>query len=176
MIRSRQLLFAAVLTPLAACRSEPAPSATEVGEGFYRTYIAARVTGAPSEEQLGQLAPYLSDTLESLLQAARRMRDAEAAATPGEKPPFADGDLFSSLFEGPTSAVIEPKDTSASPRRYRARLTYVGEDGPFTWTDELLVGEEQGRWVITDIEYGGTWDFATRGTLRTGLEQALAEP
>jgi len=167
-----------LLLLFAACSSaglERSLAPAQVVQRFYETRIAARMNGAPSEAELALLAPYLSDTLTSLLRAARRVQEADRERAPDEKPAFAEGDLFSSLFEGPSSVVVEAKDTVGTPRRYVARLTYQAPDGPFTWTDEVLVEAERGRWVISDFEFQGTWDFATHGTLRRGLEDALRE-
>jgi len=42
-----------------------------------------------------------SNTLRSLLVAARKRDESDAARAPDEKPSFAEGDLVSRLFEGP---------------------------------------------------------------------------
>ena len=45
---------------------------------------------------------------------------------------------------------------------------------PTEWTDTVVLREESGRLVVTDIAFGGFWDFANKGTmleaLRAGLE------
>ena len=45
---------------------------------------------------------------------------------------------------------------------------------PTEWTDTIVLREESGRFVVTDIAFGGFWDFANKGTmleaLRAGLE------
>jgi len=164
---------------LAAACTAPArpagPPADEAVQQFYTTYIAARVSGAPSEAQLGQLVPYLSDSLQALLKAAAARRDADQAAHPDEKPRFVEGDLFSSLFEGPASVTVQPADTVASPRTYIAWLSApVGDTLPLGWADTVRVTRAGNRWVITDIAYGGTWDFAQRGSLVASLTAGLA--
>ena len=75
-----------------ACTSSTTETATSVVRRFYAATIAQKVTGAPTSAQLATLAPYISDTLRSLLDAARRRNEADAARTPDEKPAFADGD------------------------------------------------------------------------------------
>ncbi|MEO8140658.1 MAG: hypothetical protein ABI742_13475, partial [Gemmatimonadota bacterium] len=61
------------LTPLlvafAACRSTGHGDPAEVVENFYSATIASRTTGAPTQEFLARLRPYLSDTLAALLAA-----------------------------------------------------------------------------------------------------------
>jgi hypothetical protein len=154
----------------------PAPaSPARVVEDFYTARIRSKLTGAPSAEELAQIAPFLSDTLRALLVAARQMRDADVARAPDEKPAFAEGDLFSSLFEGPTAFRIVT-DSVAPSGRVPVRFTYADARDTTTWTDAVQVAQEQGRYVITDVQYGGKWDFANGGSLRTSLEQALAAP
>jgi len=99
--------------------------------------------------------------------------DEEASTAPGEKPSFTDGDLFSSLFEGPTRYEVLVADTSGPPYRVPVRLTYDGATPAVSWTDTALVVRENDRLVVGDIVFGGAWAFGNKGSLRKGLEQAL---
>lgn len=53
-------------------------------------------------------------------------------------------------------------------------FTYVGNGPPVTWVDRIIVARQRGQYVIADVEYGGHWDYANSGTLRTSVEQGLA--
>lgn len=165
------------LLPLIAfvgCQSAPKPNASAVVQQFYAATIADHMSGAPTAQQLATLAPYVSDTLRSLLVAARKRNEADVARAPDEKPSFAEGDLFSSLFEGPNEATVLA-DSARGPRRVATvRLTYTGAQPAVTWIDHVVLTEQAGRYVIDDIEYGGTWDFSSKGTLRSSLATALA--
>jgi hypothetical protein len=172
-VRRRSLL---VLSIIVGCQQPSTPTATSVVEQFYRTAIADSVSGAPTEKQLAALAPYLSDTLESLLVAARKRNEADMARAPDEKPSFAEGDLFSSLFEGPNAAEVVADSARGQARVASVRMTYNGASPAVTWTDRVVLVQQNGRYVIDDIEYGGNWDFATKGTLRSTLVAALANP
>ncbi len=144
--------------------------------GLYRVLIEHQVTGATTEGQLARLSPYLSDELRDLLHAAATLRDVEAAAHPNEKPPFADGDLFSSLFEGPTSLIVLANGDDGDPRGHLAvQFTHDRSTPAVTWTDTLVIGQQAGRPVVADVIYGGTRDFATRGPLLETLRSALSE-
>ena len=140
---------------------------------LYGAYVGHGVSGAPTDSQLTALAPHISDTLRGLLAATRRVRDEEARASPDEKPSFADGDLLSSLFEGPSRYEVLPADTAGPPYRVPVRLTYDGTTPSVTWTDTAIVVRENDRLVVGDITFGGTWEFGNKGSLRQGLEQAL---
>ena len=145
---------------------------------FYTAVAKLRPSGAPTAEQRTELAPLLSAELIGLLERADAARTAARAAAPMEKPPFTDGDLFSSLFEGPTAFTVgEPQTGAAGEWRVPVTLTHsTGATGakPTEWTDTVVLREESGRFVVTDIAFGGFWDFANKGTmldaLRAGLE------
>ena len=156
-----------------ACHSAPTTTPLMVVDRFYAAAIASGSSGVPSAEDLAVLAPYLSDSLKTLLVAARGLYEAARVQAPGDKPPFADGSLFSSLFEGPTAVSVVGDTARGSTHAVAVRMTHAGADPPVTWTDLVLVIQEHGRFVIDDIEYGGTWDFASTGTLRSTLTTAL---
>lgn len=138
--------------------------------------IAGHVSGAPTKEQLTTLSPYLSDTLRALLVAARKRNEADVARAPDEKPSFAEGDLFSSMFEGPNAADVLADSTRGAGRVATVRMTYTGAQPPITWVDHVMLTHQGGQWVIDDVVYGGTWDFASKGTLRGSLLAALTGP
>jgi hypothetical protein len=92
---------------------------------FYTAVAKLRPSGAPTAEQRTELAPLLSAELIGLLERADAARTAARAAAPMEKPPFTDGDLFSSLFEGPTAFTVgEPQTGAAGEWRVPVTLTY----------------------------------------------------
>ena len=162
---------------LGACTSSSSTdTASVVVERFYATTIAQKLTGAPTSSQLAAIAPYLSDTLRSLLDAARRRSEADASRAPDEKPAFADGDLFSSLFEGPNAADVVADSARGDVRVATVRMTSTSANPPVTWIDHVVIIPRNGGFVIDDVEYGGTWDFANKGTLRATLVSTLSAP
>lgn len=165
-----------LLLAVAACRSAPAADAKAVVRQFYSAAIAGKVSGAPTAQQLATLAPYLSDTLHALLVAARKRNEADAARAPDEKPSFAEGDLFSSLFEGPNAVEVLADSARGSSRVATVRMTYNGATPAVTWIDHVVLVRGKAGYVIDDIEYGGQWDFASKGTLKSSLATALATP
>ncbi len=161
--------------------STPSPSAAsavspgEVATGFYTTLARLHVSGAPTEAQRAELAPFVSHELLRLLAHADSVRTAARLAAPSEKPPFTDGDLFSSLFEGPTSFAASPAESIAVDTwRVPVALEHAPAGTPATrWTDTLIVRMEAGRPVVCDVRFGGTWDFASKGSLLAGLRRDL---
>jgi hypothetical protein len=132
------------------------------------------MTGAPAPTELTDMAPYLSAELVTLLRQARELHDAEAARSPGDKPAFAEGDLFSSLFEGPTAWEVLADSVEGTSHRLAVRFTYEAEPPAVHWIDQVVVSRERGRLVVADVRYGGDWDFGNKGTLVTSLKSALS--
>lgn len=88
---------------------------------------------------------------------------------PDEKPPWVDGDLFSSLFEGPQH--FEIGEAKITGERAEVPVNCVHNEGGDTakWTDILILTKTKNGWLVDDLRYGGTWDFAAKGTLRDAL-------
>ena len=166
----------------------PAAAPEQVVADLYAALAAARPSGAPTDAQRLILAPLLSAELTGLLQRADAARAAARAAAPTEKPPFTDGDLFSSLFEGPTAFTVGKAVSAAAAPGGRLGDLQVpvdlvhtidpaaGGGEPATWTDTVLLREENGRFVVADIAFGGGWDFANKGTMIAALRAGLGEP
>ena len=192
------LIAAGLLT---ACGSKPAAEAAAappaalpaaapelVVADLYAALAAARPSGAPTDAQRLTLAPLLTAELTGLLQRADAARSAARVAAPGEKPPFTDGDLFSSLFEGPTAFAVGKAVSAATAPGGRLGDLQVpvalvhtidpaaGGGEPTTWTDTVLLREENGRFVVADIAFGGGWDFANKGSMVAALRAGLGEP
>ena len=171
----RPIALLLTLTVL-GCKPAAGSTASDVVRQFYAATISAKVTGAPTAEQLATLSPYLSDTLRSLLAAARKRSEAEAAKSPDEKPSFVEGDLFSSLFEGPNAVEVLPDSARGDQRVASVKMTANAASPPVTWVDRLILVKQGDRYVIDDVEYGGAWDFANKGSLRTTLVSGITAP
>src|SRR6185503_4057197 len=85
---------------------EEAAAAAAVRD-FYTRYIELQPAGLPTREQQKALAPQLSRRLQKLMDEARSHSEAQQKAHPDEKPPFVDGCLFASLFEGPKAFEVD---------------------------------------------------------------------
>jgi hypothetical protein len=164
--------LAALVLVAAGCAQPDAPTPADTVVALYRTLALGQVRGAPSGDELASIAPYVSSELHDRLAAARRLQERETARAPEEKPPYADGDLFTSLFEGPTSFQILSDTARGDERAVAVRFNYDRAQPGVAWTDVVVVRSERGRWVVADVIYGGQWDFANRGTLLTALEPA----
>lgn len=166
MKRSWQCALSALLV---GCAGTSKPTPTDGAMQFYTMREAIGGTGAPSAKELAALRPFITETLAQLLVAADSMRGVDVQRAPDEKPRYAEGDLFSSLFEAPTSCRVMPalagSDTVLVP------LACM-DDRPkptVRWTDTAVVVRNGGRWLVHDIRYGATWDFGNKGSLLQAL-------
>lgn len=157
----------------ACARSSSAADATpqEVVKAFYDWRIRSQMTGAPDEQQLSEMAPYVSAELLALLAAA----PPAAAANPGKKSrsarrAFTEGDLFSSLFDGPTTFKVQSLETQGAEQFVPVRFTSAKQLPAVNWVDRIKVVNEDGHYVVADIEYGSHWEFGTRSTLSDALK------
>lgn len=201
--RASRLVFAAVLALplLAACGRSPSKPAAEAAPAapaapaaapeqvvvdFYAALASLQPSGAPTEAQRAMLAPMLSSELQGLLARADAARAAARVAAPTEKPPFTDGDLFSSLFEGPSGYAVGMSVSAAAvpggllgDLRVPVTLTHVADASvggeATTWTDTVLLRQENGRFVVADILFGGDWDFANKGSMVAALRAGLGD-
>jgi hypothetical protein len=168
-----------LITALAVCLVLNTAAATDspasVVNAFYKKHSELQLSGAPSPQQLKVVAPYLSQHLQALLERAWHQREQDLRASPDEKPAFAEGDLFTSLFEGPTS--FQVLNTESLAHEYAVTVRFDRQSGKerSTWNDIVRVASMQGKLVIVDVEYGGKWDFAPKGTLVAVLEDGVLQ-
>lgn len=151
----------------------PAPGTP--GAAVYDLYTICReerLSGLPDGRQLARLSGLLSARLTALIESARAHQARFMREHPDEKPPFIEGDLFSSLFEGPSGfevgAVRLDGDRARVTVRFRHRDEPAGRDVT-RWEDDAWLVRERGRWRIDDVEYRGDWPFAARGRLARNL-------
>ena len=104
----------------------------------------------------------LSERLYSLITSALQYSHDFATQHPDDKPPFVDGDHFTSNFEGPEAFEI----TSVEGHDVHVKFRYE----KFEWNDVIVVKEERGRYVIDDVKYGGAGEFNPPGVLSEHLQ------
>ena len=140
---------------------------------FYAKYLELQPAGLPTPEQQKELAPYLSRRLLRLMDAARAYSEKAAKAHPDEKPPFVDGCLFASVFEGPMAFRIG--STVVEGRGFKVQVHFTGDQG-VAWDDHVLLVREDGRYAIDDVLFSGAGAFNPPGRLSAALESREGEP
>lgn len=164
-----------------AAQSTPEPAASQASadidargvlEQFYAMHLRERTGGVPEETKMASYRPFLSKRLMGQLEQAAHERDQAITDHPDEKPPFVDGDLFSSLFEGATSFEVGvPVAQKDGRERVPVNFSHSEAGTPTErWTDVAVLVREDGGWKLDDLEYGGDWDFASKGRLSNTLD------
>lgn len=166
MIRKSHFIAALLL---GACASPPKASPVAVVESLYSSTLVSPAMGLPTKGQAAHLAPFLDDSLDRLIARAQVIRDSEMVTHIGDKPSWADGDLFTSLFEGPTSFYAM---TPIMGKVVKVPVRFERNDGGRStiWIDTAIVIPRDTSWVIGDIIFGGTWPMAAKGTLKERLQ------
>ncbi|HEX8456514.1 MAG TPA: hypothetical protein VF656_04255 [Pyrinomonadaceae bacterium] len=166
------LALSLVSAQTVAASPQPSLSPDAFAARFYRTYLKLKMDGLPDERQYKVLAPLLSAELQRLFEAAQIEQARASTEHPDEKPPWADGDLFTSLFEGAQSFRIgRPKlrrggDYADVP----VRLAYRGRRGRMVrWEDTLVLVRTPEGWRVWDIKLNGDWQFKNGASLRAVL-------
>ena len=107
---------------------------------------------------------------EAIIKRDMKKQEAFMKKHPDEKPPWAEGDLFSSLFEGPTSYEIGKMRTKGATREVDVYLHHVSEADKVKWTDTVALKKAGGKWVITNILFKGKWAFKSGNSLLNALK------
>ncbi len=164
----RQALFIATGVLILVCREGfAADAARDAATNFYRGYAKLRaaggMSGIPDRKQMARLSPLLAGELRGLLAAAKREQERCAKRFPNEKPPWVEGDVFSSNFEGFTSFRVDASKARGRGRERTAavRFQYAGGKGRVNWNDELVLRNEAGRWRVVDVVYRARFAFTS---------------
>src|SRR5690349_5413624 len=144
---------------------------------FYNTYLKLHPSGIPDKKQHEQFAPVLSTALNGLLSDAASAEASYAAATKGESPPLVEGDLFTSLFEGAQTYKIGGCKIANESASCAVDLDYTDprDQSKVVWQDRVYLVLQDGKWLVDDVEFLGTWEFMHKGRLKELLSQVIEE-
>jgi hypothetical protein len=156
--------------------AEPDREMKEIINSFYNTYLTVRPSGVPSVKEQQKFKPYVSATLAKVLQDADRAERQYQKKTKGESPPFVEGDLFTSLFEGATKFKVLSCDSGAGACLVEFSYIEPGEKAkPVIWKDKVFLVKETRGWLVDDIEFLGDWQFMHKGRLKELLKEVIKE-
>ena len=160
---------------LACAEARAGDDAKDVAWRFYRSYDSLRqsagLTGIPDADQLQRLAPFLTLELQALFFAALREQQRCIRQFPGNKPPWIEGDIFSSSFEGFTSFATMKSRTAKEGREVPVRFQHGDGKARAEWSDTLMLRPERGHWRVDDVAYRG--NFAFSSGFGTSLKSSL---
>jgi hypothetical protein len=179
MLNTLLLVSAFCALALPALAAEP-DSAIQmrVADGFYRVHQASSQDGIPDAALLAKYAPYISPGLNSLLDSANAA-EARFAQVNKDSPPLAEGDLFSSMFEGVTAFHVGACRADGQNAQCAVDMIYDDSkknpsDKPVHWIDTAYLVKAPDGWRLDDIGYGGNWDFGNKGRMRRTLNVIIS--
>jgi hypothetical protein len=146
------------------------PSApAEAAKAFYTELRERKVEGLPKGQDWLALLPLVTEELATAILGAQAEQAEAIKSAPCEKPPWIEGDLFSSLFEGPQTFAVGLAKLTGDTAKVPVTCTHTEGGDTTKWTDTLLMRKTPKGWQLDDVRYGGTWDFASKGTLKQSL-------
>jgi hypothetical protein len=163
----KHLTLAFLVLVLAAghAAAQRAGTPEAAAEKFYAQYLALQMRGLPTEAQSKAIDPLISKQIKDLIASDIKKQHAFIKKNPDEKPPWIEGDLFSSLFEGATEYNVGRTRIKGGAAYVDVALKRVDDSGKSEWTDTAVLRKVSGRWILTDILYKGTWQFKTGSSL-----------
>ena len=172
-MKALAVLICALLLVGAAPADAGAPSAA-AANGFYTAYLALKQGGIPDAKARRTLEPFLSPALDGLLARAEAAEAGYVALTKNQVPPLLEGDIFTSMFEGATAFRVGDCAAQGTKAECPVSLSYESPgDKPQHWSDTVVLVETASGWRVDDIEFGGNWPFANKGTLKENLTFAI---
>ena len=149
--------------------AEPAQGPVAVAMDFLVMHRRLGSSGLPQRGDMAAYDAFLCPELAQAVRAAQVRQEQSRAEHPQDKPPYVDGDLFSSLFEGAEG--FEARDTAmeADQARVAVAMSHGEGEAAQRWKDTLVMRLDDGIWCLADVEYGGDWPFANQGRLSTLL-------
>ena len=149
--------------------SEPA-NPNDLVMDFYSKIISLHLSGLPDENNLSQILPYFSPEYKSLFTEAKQIQQEFIKSHPEEKPPWIEGDLFSSLFEGPDHFIIGTSKINQEEAQISVELENRQSGKTVKWTDIVILKKIDSHWMISDILYKGKFEFKNGESLSTLLK------
>lgn len=141
-----------------------------VANNFYAQLFYLRIRGLPDTDQMKAISPFLSSGVRALILRDQTKQTVFIKKHPDEKPPWIEGDLFSSLFEGTTAFRIGNVRKRGSTTEVDVQLEYLADGQDTKWTDTAVLKQFGGKWLITNIIYEGRWQFKTGTSLLNALK------
>ena len=157
----------------ATADAKDSQSAASVALDFYQMHQRLGSSGLPDANSMKAYDAFLCPSLAAMIRDAQQRQRSYRTAHPDDKPPLVEGDLFSSLFEGPDE--VNSGGTAVDEDNAEVSLMMRSGEGDKAtrWKDTVLLARKDGVWCIDDVQYHGNWPFANKGKLSDALKVAF---
>lgn len=171
-------VLAMLLALQAGASADADPRSTVMG--FYAWRLTDRSTGAPTVRELAVIRQFVTPELACLLTLSKRYQQAfwnryRAAGPPYEKPPYLEGDFYSSSFEVPWRGLIEDVTVTGRTTSVRLRFSHEPDAGGTDWRDQVELRLEGQEWLISDFRRTAGFEFGNAGSLLKGFYAVMGE-
>jgi hypothetical protein len=169
------MLVAAVTMASGPARADAAMQAA--AEAFYKVYGAPpRTGGLPNATQRSHYAAVLSPRLMQLLDQAQAAQIRFDRKVRGAAPPLIEGDIFTSLFEGPTGWTVGTCAGDAATAQCPVTMVHqAAGQQPVQWRDTLVLVRANGGWKVDDVIYDPHLTAGNTGRLSALLGMVVAQ-
>jgi hypothetical protein len=163
-----------------AADAAPGPDDTAAmaaaANAFYAAYGSLpHGGGIPDATARVRYTPLLSPRL-NLLLAQAVTAQARFQTKVKNAPPLIEGDLFSSSFDGATSARLGACSGDVKAGRCSVSLSHSDpKQPPLSWSDTIELVNTPAGWKVDDIAYNAGFQSGNTGTLSETLRMAIAE-
>ena len=161
------LVLLPLVVPGAAAVADP--GASSAARQFYQACLRLKPEGLPTTEQMKTLAPLLSPELVKLMATARRKQEEFIRKHPDGKPPWIEGDLFASNFEGASAFRLGTPALQAGKASIPVYLEYRDGKDVVRWIDVIVLERAAGQWQVWNIYMNAPWPFRSGPDLRAML-------
>ena len=158
---------------IATADARDSQAAATVALDFYEMHQRLGNSGLPDASSMKAYDAFLCPSLGTMLHDAQERQRNYIKAHPDDKPPLVEGDLFSSLFEGPDSVSSAGAAVDEDSAEVSLLMRSGDGDKATRWKDTVMLARKDGVWCIEDVQYHGNWPFANKGKLSDALKVAF---
>jgi len=167
----RRLLICLGMLSL-ACLASPQDFAEEAAEAFWGWHALRQPSGALTADELAEIRSLVTQEFACLLELAGKYRLHFSNLYPDDKPPFEEGDFFtSSAYERATKFEIESVQVNSTTA---TAFTKFYAEGDASWVDRLQLRQENGQWKVSDVDRGGPFEFGNSGSFVNQLYAVMS--
>lgn len=166
----RSLIGLGILSIARLASAQATPE--QVAGSFWDWHALRQPSGALTADELTEVRGLLTMEFACLLEVAGQFRLHFSKIAPDEKPPFEEGDFFtSSAYERPAKFKIESVQGHST---MATALTRFYSEDDSSWLDRLELRLENGQWKVADVNRGGPFEFGNRGSFLGQLYAAMS--
>jgi hypothetical protein len=170
-MRTWLIVFLASFLTCGLFAEEKSAAPEAAAKAFYETLLRLKPQGLPNEAQMKELSPMLHEDLAKLIAKAGAEQKEFIRKNPDEKPPFIEGNLFGSSYEGMHTFKLAAPLVHGDRATVPVYLEYKEGETVVRWVDVLILARVGAEWRVWEIFLTAPWDFRAGPSLRAALAE-----